>query len=164
MVPQAARSFSITSGLSGSPAESASRTRTLWRRELEIEVPVDDPKGLIQDFASLSPAKETACLVATLDRIDRELPALSIGEVRRALAGTMREITRSSLVITAMVFVIFFGASVFSGAMVRYRAYSTKGLSATQLAAALADNFIPQWLGLARLDRRDHRQDRRAGA
>ena len=27
------------------------------------------------------------------------------------------------------------GASVFSGAMVRYRAYSTKGLTATQVAA-----------------------------
>ena len=40
--------------------------------------------------------------------------ALAIGDVRRALSTTMREITRSSLVITAMVFVIFFGASVFS--------------------------------------------------
>ena len=31
VVPQPWRTFSITSGLSGSPAESASRTRTLWR-------------------------------------------------------------------------------------------------------------------------------------
>jgi uncharacterized protein YbaP (TraB family) len=43
-------------------------------RQLKFELPVDDPKGLIRDFAAVSPEKETACLVATLDRIDRDLP------------------------------------------------------------------------------------------
>ena len=43
-------------------------------RQLQIELPVDDPKGLIRDFAAVSPEKETACLVATLDRIDQDLP------------------------------------------------------------------------------------------
>jgi uncharacterized protein YbaP (TraB family) len=43
-------------------------------RRLQIELPVEDPKGLIRDFAAVSTEKETACLVATLDRIDQDLP------------------------------------------------------------------------------------------
>ena len=43
-------------------------------RQLKFELPVDDPKGLIKDFAAVSAEKETACLVAMLDRIDRDLP------------------------------------------------------------------------------------------
>jgi uncharacterized protein YbaP (TraB family) len=57
-------------------------------RELKIELPVDDPKGLIKDFAALSPEKEAACLIATLDRIDRELPNMR----RRAQAWAVGDI------------------------------------------------------------------------
>lgn len=57
-------------------------------RQLQIELPVDDPKGLIRDFAALSPEKETACLVATLDRIDRDLPNMR----RRAQAWAVGDI------------------------------------------------------------------------
>ena len=74
--------------------DDLARRHKVRMRELEIELPVDDPKGLIKDFANLSPERETACLVATLDRIDRELPDMR----RRALAwatgdvATLREL------------------------------------------------------------------------
>jgi uncharacterized protein YbaP (TraB family) len=58
-------------------------------RQLKFELPVDDPKGLIKDFAAVSPEKETACLVATLDRIDRDLPNMR----RRAQAWAVGDIT-----------------------------------------------------------------------
>jgi uncharacterized protein YbaP (TraB family) len=57
-------------------------------RQLKIELPVDDPKGLLKDFAALSPEKETACLIATLDRIDRELPTMR----RRAQAWAVGDL------------------------------------------------------------------------
>jgi hypothetical protein len=57
-------------------------------RQLQIELPVDDPKGLIKDFAAVSPDKETACLVATLDRIDRDLPDMR----RRAQAWAVGDV------------------------------------------------------------------------
>lgn len=57
-------------------------------RRLKIELPVDDPKGMIRDFAAVSPEKETACLVATLDRIDRDLPNMR----RRAQAWAVGDI------------------------------------------------------------------------
>ncbi|HMA12636.1 MAG TPA: TraB/GumN family protein [Steroidobacteraceae bacterium] len=57
-------------------------------RQLKIELPVDDPRGLIRDFAAVSPGKETACLVATLDRIDRDLPNMR----RRAQAWAVGDI------------------------------------------------------------------------
>jgi hypothetical protein len=43
-------------------------------RELSWTVPVADPKGLINEMARPASAKEIACLEATMDRIDRDLP------------------------------------------------------------------------------------------
>jgi uncharacterized protein YbaP (TraB family) len=57
-------------------------------RQLQFELPVDDPKGVIKDFAEVSPEKETACLVATLDRIDRDLPDMR----RRARAWAVGDV------------------------------------------------------------------------
>jgi hypothetical protein len=51
-------------------------------REREIKVPIDDPKGLIEEAARVPRAKEVACLVLTMDYIDRELPNIR----RRAAA------------------------------------------------------------------------------
>ncbi|MFO1504163.1 MAG: TraB/GumN family protein [Steroidobacteraceae bacterium] len=54
--------------------DDVARRHKVRIRSLKIELPVDDPKAVIRDFAAISPEKETACLVATLDRIDRDLP------------------------------------------------------------------------------------------
>ncbi len=51
-------------------------------REREIEVPIDDPKGLIEEASHVPRDKEVACLVLTMDYIDRELPNIK----RRAAA------------------------------------------------------------------------------
>jgi uncharacterized protein YbaP (TraB family) len=51
-------------------------------REREIEVPLEDPKGLIAELAQLPREREIDCLVLTLDYIDRELPNIK----RRAAA------------------------------------------------------------------------------
>jgi hypothetical protein len=51
-------------------------------RERQIDFKVEDPKGLIADLALIERDKEVACLVGTMDYIDRELPNIK----RRARA------------------------------------------------------------------------------
>ncbi len=57
-------------------------------RQLEIELPVEDPKGLIEEFSRLSPERETACLIATLDRLEHDLPNMR----RRAQAWAVGDV------------------------------------------------------------------------
>jgi len=51
-------------------------------REREFDVPLRDPRGLIEALAHIPREREVACLVATLDYIDQELPNIR----RRATA------------------------------------------------------------------------------
>jgi len=51
-------------------------------RERQIDFQVEDPKGLIADLALIERDKEVACLVGTMDYIDREMPNIK----RRAKA------------------------------------------------------------------------------
>ena len=57
-------------------------------RERQFQVPVQDPKGLIADLAKIPRDREVACLVATLDYIDRELPNIK----RRAAAWAVGDL------------------------------------------------------------------------
>ncbi|MEJ0100171.1 MAG: TraB/GumN family protein [Pseudomonadota bacterium] len=57
-------------------------------RQRDIEVPIEDPKGLIAEVAKIPRDKEVACLVATLDYIDRELPNIK----RRATAWAVGDV------------------------------------------------------------------------
>lgn len=68
--------------------EDLARRHKVRIRELRIELPVDDPKALISEFAAVPPERETACLVATLDRIDQELPVMR----RRAQAWAVGDL------------------------------------------------------------------------
>ncbi len=62
--------------------EKLARRHKVRIREREIKVPIDDPKGLIEEAARVPREKEVACLVLTMDYIDRELPNIK----RRAAA------------------------------------------------------------------------------
>jgi uncharacterized protein YbaP (TraB family) len=68
--------------------EDLARRHKVRIRQLQIELPVDDPKALIRDFAAIPPEKEIPCLVATLDRIDRDLPNMR----RRAQAWAVGDL------------------------------------------------------------------------
>jgi uncharacterized protein YbaP (TraB family) len=57
-------------------------------RTREIEMPVEDPKGLIAELSRIPRDKEVACLVLTMDYIDRELPNIK----RRAAAWTVGDL------------------------------------------------------------------------
>ena len=47
-------------------------------RQRTFRVPLPDPKGLIREFAATPRDKDIACLVATLDRIDKDLPNMKL--------------------------------------------------------------------------------------
>lgn len=57
-------------------------------RQREFEVEITDVKGLISDIAAIPRDQDVACLVATLDFIDSELPQMK----RRAVAWTVGDI------------------------------------------------------------------------
>lgn len=71
-----------------SKVEGLAKRHKVRIRQLKFALPVDDPKAVIRDFAAVSPEKETACLVATLDRIDRDLPDMR----RRAQAWAVGDL------------------------------------------------------------------------
>ncbi len=68
--------------------EKLARQHKVRIRQREFEVRIDDPKGLIAEVAKIPRDKEVACLVATLDYIDRELPNIK----RRATAWTVGDV------------------------------------------------------------------------
>jgi uncharacterized protein YbaP (TraB family) len=81
------------SGLTGdSPVwptvEKLAKRYKVHIRDRELEVPLQDPKGLIAEVAKIPRDKEVACLVLTLDYIDRELPNIK----RRAAAWAVGDI------------------------------------------------------------------------
>ena len=45
-------------------------------REVKVDIPVDDPRGVIREFKSTGGEADIACLTATMDRIDSDLPAM----------------------------------------------------------------------------------------
>jgi len=91
------------SGLSDKPmvwsaAEKVARQHKVKIRKREIPVQIGKPRDLIADLAALPRDKEVACLVATMDYIDRELPDMK----RRAQAwatgdlATLRALPREN--------------------------------------------------------------------
>jgi uncharacterized protein YbaP (TraB family) len=75
------------SGLSDRPlvwstAERIARQHKVKIRKREIPMSLENPRSFIADLAELPRDKEVACLVATMDYIDRELPDMK----RRATA------------------------------------------------------------------------------
>jgi uncharacterized protein YbaP (TraB family) len=81
------------SGLTGqSPVwptvEKLAKQHKVRIRERELEVPVEDPKALIAQLAQVPRDREIACLVLTLDYIDRELPNIK----RRAAAWAVGDL------------------------------------------------------------------------
>lgn len=57
-------------------------------RERAIDLPLADPKGIIADLALIERDKEVACLSATMDYIDRDLPNIK----RRAKAWAVGDL------------------------------------------------------------------------
>jgi hypothetical protein len=57
-------------------------------RKREIDMPVEDPKGLIAELSRIPRDKEVACLLLTMDYIDRELPNIK----RRAAAWAVGDL------------------------------------------------------------------------
>jgi uncharacterized protein YbaP (TraB family) len=47
-------------------------------RERQISMPLEDPKGMIADLAKIPRDSEVACLTATMDFIDREMPNIRL--------------------------------------------------------------------------------------
>ena len=45
-------------------------------REIEVGIPLDDPRGVIREFKNTGGEADSACLVATMDRIESDLPAM----------------------------------------------------------------------------------------
>jgi len=57
-------------------------------RELELNVPVDDPKGILHELQQPASAREIACLDTILDRIEHDLPNMK----RRAQAWAVGDV------------------------------------------------------------------------
>jgi uncharacterized protein YbaP (TraB family) len=54
--------------------EQLAKAAKIRVRKREFRVPINDPRGLIAEFATTPRDKDIACLVATLDRIEKDLP------------------------------------------------------------------------------------------
>lgn len=83
-------------------AEKVAQKHKVRIRKRAIPVKVEDPRELISDLAELPREKEVACLIATMDYIERELPdmrrraeAWAIGDLA-ALRALPREVPRQS--------------------------------------------------------------------
>jgi uncharacterized protein YbaP (TraB family) len=68
-----------TSGLSNRAVvwptiETLAKERKISVRQRKFQVPLPEPKALIAEIAATPRDKDIACLVATLDRIDQDLP------------------------------------------------------------------------------------------
>lgn len=68
--------------------ENLAKRHKVRIRERQLEVPVDDPKELITQLAQIPRDREVACLVLTLDYLDRELPNIK----RRAAAWAVGDL------------------------------------------------------------------------
>ncbi len=73
--------------------QKEAKRRAVRIRQRAFVVPVQDPKVLINEFARVPREREVACLVATLDRIDNDLPnmrrraqAWAVGDVETLLS------------------------------------------------------------------------------
>jgi uncharacterized protein YbaP (TraB family) len=71
-----------------STAERVAKQHKVKIRRREIPVDLEDPREFIADLAALPRDKEVACLVATMDYIDRELPDMK----RRAQAWAVGDL------------------------------------------------------------------------
>lgn len=89
---QALKKSGLTEGnLVWPTVEKLARRYKVPIREREFEVQLNDPKGIIADLALIRRDQEVACLSATMDYIERELPNIK----RRAKAwavGNMAEL------------------------------------------------------------------------
>lgn len=82
------------SGLTEDPivwnsAERLARRHGVKVRQREFRLPVEDPKGMLDELAVLPKAQEAACLAEVMDYIDREVPQMK----RRAEAWAMGDLT-----------------------------------------------------------------------
>lgn len=68
--------------------EKQAKQHKVRLREREFVIPLDEPRALIDELARVPRDREVACLVATLDRIDQDLPNMR----RRAEAWAVGDV------------------------------------------------------------------------
>jgi uncharacterized protein YbaP (TraB family) len=68
--------------------EKQAKQHKVRLREREFVIPLDEPKALIEELERVPRDREVACLVATLDRIDQDLPNMR----RRAEAWAIGDV------------------------------------------------------------------------